>query len=128
VISTDLFTSKVITIIDEDSTVSAECPKQGIWFLSKVICSLKIRIVQTGQYFSRHGYSGGRYDRDFRIGRHISKRYYYRQSQEVRRKTNDLNRYAIIEPAVDFKRLEEVFVLESKNNKDNYEKVGEDNK
>jgi len=48
--------------------------------------------------------------------------------KEVRRKTNDLNRYAIIEPAVDFKRLEEVFVLESKNNKDNYEKVGEDNK
>jgi len=84
--------------------------------------------VQTGQYFSRHGYSGGRYDRDFRIGGIYPKGIIIGKVKEVRRKTNDLNRYAIIEPAVDFKRLEEVFVLESKNNKDNYEKVGEDNK
>jgi len=43
VISTDLFTSKVITIIDEDSTVSARVSKTRDLVLSKVICSLKIR-------------------------------------------------------------------------------------
>lgn len=42
--------------------------------------------------------------------------------KEIRRKTSDMNRYAIIEPAVDFKRLEEVFVLIGK---DNIEKAGE---
>ena len=34
--------------------------------------------------------------------------------KEVRQINNELNRYAIIEPAVDFKRLEEVYVLKRK--------------
>jgi len=34
--------------------------------------------------------------------------------KEVRRKTNDLNRYAIIEPAVDFKRLEKCLCWKAK--------------
>jgi rod shape-determining protein MreC len=129
VISTDLFTSKVITIIDEDSTVSARVSKtrdlvfvkgdlqlknQGLCRLDNIFPDMDIAV---GDTIETSGL-GGIYPKGIIIGK----------VKEVRRKTNDLNRYAIIEPAVDFKRLEEVFVLESKNNKDNYEKVGEDNK
>jgi len=125
VISTDIFSSKIITIIDEDSTVSARVSKtrdlvfvkgdlelknQGLCRLDNIFPDMDIAV---GDTIETSGL-GGIYPKGIIIGK----------VKEVRRKTNDLNRYAIIEPAVDFKRLEEVFVLENKNN---YEKVGEDN-
>ncbi len=126
VISSDLVSSKVITIIDEDSTVSARLSKtrdlvfvkgdlqlknEGLCRLDNIFPDVDISV---GDTIETSGL-GGIYPKGIIIGK----------VKEVRRKSSDLNRYAIIEPAVDFKRLEEVFVLESK---DNFDKVGEDNR
>jgi rod shape-determining protein MreC len=36
--------------------------------------------------------------------------------KEVRKSSNELNKYAVIEPAVDFRRLEEVIILKNRTN------------
>jgi rod shape-determining protein MreC len=36
---------------------------------------------------------------------------------EIKKASSELNRYAIIQPTVDFKRLEEVYVLRNKSGK-----------
>jgi rod shape-determining protein MreC len=126
IISADLVSSKVITIIDEDSTVSARVSKtrdlvfvkgdlqlknQGLCRLDNIFPDMDIAV---GDTIETSGL-GGIYPKGIIIGK----------VKEVRRKSSDLSRYAIIEPAVDFKRLEEVFVLE---NKDKLKKVGEGNR
>jgi len=123
VVSTDLISSKVVSIIDESSTVSARIAKtgnlvfvrgdlklkeQGLCKLDNIFPDVDISV---GDTIETSGL-GGIYPKGITIG----------TVKEIRRKTNDMNRYAIIEPAVDFKRLEEVFVLIGK---DNIEKAGE---
>lgn len=116
VISTGLMSSKVISIIDEGSSVSARIFKtkdlvvvkgdlklkeQGFCKMEYIPPDVDIavgdRIVTSGL--------GGIYPKGITIGKVV----------EIRRKTSEINRYAIIEPSVDFKRLEAVFVLKSKN-------------
>lgn len=126
VVKTELISSNVITIIDEESTVSARISKtrdlvfvrgdlklkdEGLCRLDNIFPDVDISV---GDTIETSGL-GGIYPKGIIIGK----------VKEIRRKASDLNRYAIIEPAVDFKRLEEVFVLKSKNN---LEEAGENNR
>ncbi len=123
VVSTDLISARVVSIIDEDSTVSARIAKTGnlvfvrgdLKLKEQGLCRLENIFpdvdISVGDTIETSGL-GGIYPKGITIG----------TVKEIRRKTSDLNRYAIIEPAVDFKRLEEVFVLIGK---DNIEKAGE---
>ncbi|MFZ5990083.1 MAG: rod shape-determining protein MreC [Bacillota bacterium] len=117
VIGTDLISSKVISIIDEGSTVSARISKTRDLVVVKGDLKLKdeglCRLdyippdvdVSVGDKIETSGL-GGIYPKGIIIG----------EIKEVRRRSSELNRYAIIKPAVDFKRLEEVLILVSKNN------------
>lgn len=117
VVNADLITSRVISIIDEDSTVSARISKtrdlvfvrgdlslkdQGLCRLDNIFPDVDISV---GDTIETSGL-GGIYPKGVIIG----------VVKEIRRRTSDLNRYAIIEPSVDFKRLEEVFVLIDRKN------------
>jgi rod shape-determining protein MreC len=109
------FTSKVLSIIDVDSTVSAVISKSMDFVLVKGDLSLKNQglcrmdimsmgsDLEVGDTVETSGV-GGIFPRGILIGR----------VKQVIQTNNELNRYAIIEPAVDFKRLQEVFVLKSK--------------
>lgn len=116
ILSSDITSSKVITIIDENSVVSGWIPKEGggpvrvigdLTLKSEGLCRMDyIPVdvdVEVGDVVETSGL-GGIYPKGIVIGKVI----------EVRNTSSDLSRYAIIEPAVDFKRLEEVFVLKSK--------------
>lgn len=117
VIGTDLISSRVISIIDEGSTVSARISKTRDLVVVKGDLKLKdeglCRLdyippdvdVSVGDKIETSGL-GGIYPKGIIIG----------EIKEVRRRSSELNRYAIIKPAVDFKRLEEVLILVSKNN------------
>ena len=111
------FTSKILSIIDVDSTVSAIITKsmdvvkvsgdmnlknQGLCRMDYIPLGLDLEV---GDQVETSGV-GGIYPRGILIGK----------VKQVIQANNELNRYAIIEPAVDFKRLQEVFVLKSKNN------------
>ncbi|AEV67788.1 rod shape-determining protein MreC [Acetivibrio clariflavus] len=115
VMQTDLFTSKVISIIDEDSSISARLSKtsdlvvvkgdrklkdQGLCIMNYIPADAD---VSAGDRVETSGV-GGIYPKGILIG----------TVREVRQRTNELDRYAIIEPVVDFKRLEEVFILKPK--------------
>jgi rod shape-determining protein MreC len=125
VLSAGLTSSKVVAIIDEDSTVSARITKtmdlvtakgdfklkdQGLLRLNYVSPEIDISVNDSVETSGLGGY----YPRGIKIG----------EIKEVRRKNGEFDRYAIIEPAVDFKRLEEVYVLKDKNTK----KAGEEEK
>ncbi|MCX7748189.1 MAG: rod shape-determining protein MreC [Clostridia bacterium] len=107
--------SKVVSIIDEGSSVSARISK------TRGLVQVKGDIVLKDQGLCRVDYiepgvdiaagdnietsgMGGVFPPGIIIGK----------VKEVRQANNELNRYAIIEPNVDFKRLEEVLVLRSK--------------
>jgi len=124
---TDLFTSKVISIIDEDSSISARLSKtsdlvvvkgdrklkeQGLCIMNYIPADAD---VSAGDRVETSGV-GGIYPKGILIG----------TVKEVRQRTNDLDRYAIIEPVVDFKRLEEVFILKPKTINNN--ETSEDSK
>lgn len=109
------FTSKVLSIIDIDSTVSAIISKslepalvkgdlnlknQGLCRMEFLSMGLDIEV---GDTIETSGI-GSIYPRGLLIGK----------VKQVIQTDNELNRYAIIEPAVDFRRLKEVFVLKSK--------------
>lgn len=108
-------TSKVLSIIDVDSTVSAIVSKSMKFVLVKGDINLKnqglcrMEIMSTdldlnvGDKVETSGI-GGIYPRGILIG----------EVKQVVQTNNELNRYAIIEPAVDFQRLQEVIVLKSK--------------
>lgn len=119
VISSELMSSKVISIIDEDSTVSARTIKerdmvsvmgdiklkdQGLCRVNSIFNNIDIAVGDTLETSGLGGY----YPKGISIG----------EVMEIRLKTGELYRYAIIKPVVDFKRLEEVFVLKSKKNAD----------
>lgn len=127
VMQTDLFTSKVISIIDEDSSISARLSKtsdivvikgdrklkdQGLCIMNYIPADVDI---SAGDRVETSG-MGGIYPKGILIGK----------VKEVRQRTNELDRYAIIEPVVDFKRLEEVFILKPKKTNDN--ETSEENK
>lgn len=127
VMETDLFTSKVIAIIDEDSSISARLSKtsdivvvkgdrnlkdQGLCIMNYIPADAD---VSAGDRVETSGV-GGIYPKGILIGK----------VKEVRQKTNELDRYAIIEPVVDFKRLEEVFILKPKATNNN--ETSEENK
>ena len=107
--------SKVLSIIDADSTVSAMVSKsmdvvivrgdlnlknQGLCRMDYIPMGLDLEV---GDTIETSGV-GGIFPRGILIGK----------VEKVIQASNELNRYAIIKPAVDFKRLQEVFVLKSK--------------
>lgn len=118
VFTSDLTSSKVLTIIDEDSAVAGWIAKTGgghvivrgdVTLKEQGLCRMDyIPLdvdVQVGDTIETSGL-GGIYPKGIVIGK----------VKEVRKTNSEMNRYAIIEPAADFKRLEEVYVLKSKIN------------
>ena len=116
VMSADLTSSKVLTIIDESSAVAGWISKTGgghvrvkgdILLKEQGYCRMDyIPLdvdVAVGDVIETSGL-GGIYPKGILIGKVI----------EVRETNSEMNRYAIIEPAADFKRLEEVYVLKSR--------------
>ncbi len=109
------FSSKVISIIDIDSAVSARITKNSeyvdvkgeISLRDKGLCKMyNIRPgadIAVGDSVETSGI-GGIFPKGIKIG----------EVKEIRQVNNELDRYAIIEPVVDFRRLEDVFVLKSK--------------
>lgn len=116
VLSSDMTSSKVITIIDEDSAVAGWISKAGggraivrgdLKLKEKGLCRLDyipLDIdVSVGDIVETSGL-GGIYPKGIIIGKVI----------EVRVTNSEMNRYAIIKPEADFKRLEEVYILKSR--------------
>lgn len=112
----DATSSKVISIIEEDSVVSAIISKpdgghviikgdinlkeQGLCRMEYIPFDVDVEvndIVETSGL-------GGIYPKGIIIGR----------VKEIRKTNSELDRYAIVEPVVDFKRIEEVFIMKSK--------------
>ncbi len=115
VLASDITSSKVITIIDEKSAVSGWISKTGgghaivrgdIVLKEKGLCKMDyipLEVdVEVGDIIESSGL-GGIYPKGIVIGEVI----------EVRKTNSELDRYAIIKPAANFKRLEEVYVLKS---------------
>ncbi|MGE5613378.1 MAG: rod shape-determining protein MreC [Bacillota bacterium] len=115
VISSDTSTANVQTIIDEESAVSGWIAKAGgghaivrgdMLLKEKGLCRMDyipLEVdVEVGDVIETSGL-GGLYPKGIVIGEVI----------EVRKTNSELNRYAIIKPEADFKKLEEVFVLKS---------------
>lgn len=115
IIGTDMFSSKVESIIDPKSSVSARISKsrdlvvvkgdlklseQGLCRMDYIPIDSDLAVGDTVETSGLGGY----YPRGIIIGR----------VKEIRESSSRGLRYAIIEPAVDFRRLEEVFVLADK--------------
>jgi len=111
--SSDITSSKVLTIIDEESAVSGWISKAGgghaivrgdMALKEKGLCKMDyipLEVdVEVGDVIETSGL-GGIYPKGIVIGEVI----------EVRKMNSELDRYAIIQPLADFKRLEEVYVL-----------------
>lgn len=117
VIDSGPFSSKIITITDPDSTVSARISKTGVdsvivkgdlTMKDAGLCRME-RIppdadISVGDTIETSGL-GGIFPKGIIIG----------TVKEVRKTNSELNRYAVIQPSVDFKRLDEVFILKAKN-------------
>jgi rod shape-determining protein MreC len=115
VLDTDISTSNIQTIIDEESAVSGWIAKPGgghaivkgdLQLKEEGLCKLvyiPIEIdIEVGDIIETSGV-GGIYPKGIEIGTVI----------EVRKTNSEFDRYAIIQPTADFKRLEEVFILKS---------------
>ncbi|HHW48983.1 MAG TPA: rod shape-determining protein MreC [Clostridiaceae bacterium] len=114
---TDITSSKVITIIEENSSVAGWIARTGGHVVVRGDMALKeeglcrmdyIPVdveVEVGDIVETSGL-GGIYPKGIIIGKVV----------QINKTSNELDRYAIIEPAADFKRLEEVFVLKNKVN------------
>ena len=112
---TDLLTSRVISIIDMDSTVSARVSSsRDVIFVrgdavlrSQGLCRADYIgpdvVIAPGDTIETSGL-GGIYPKGIVIGK----------VKEVIRNEGQYDSYAIITPVVDFKRLEDVIVLEKK--------------
>jgi rod shape-determining protein MreC len=116
IMTTDITSSKVITIIDEDSVLSGWISKAGggpvrirgdLALKEQGLCRMDyIPVdvnVEVGDVIETSGL-GGIYPKGIIIGK----------VKEVRTASSELDRYAVIEPSTDFKRIEEVFVLKEK--------------
>lgn len=116
VISSDVFSSKVVSIIDVNSSISAIISRTRDSVLVKGDLILKDQglckmdyipndaDISVGDKVETSG-TGGVFPKGILIGKVV----------QIKQTASELNRYAVIEPAVDFKRLEEVFVLINKN-------------
>lgn len=114
--NTDLFTSTVISILDPDSTVSSRVTKTREVVIVKGDAILKnsgfARLdyipedvdISRGDLIETSGY-GGIFPKGIIVGR----------VGDMYRGETGFMQYAQIEPVVDFKKLEEVFVLTPKN-------------
>jgi rod shape-determining protein MreC len=124
ILSSDITSSKVLTIIDEESAVAGWISKTGgghamvrgdMVLKEQGLCKMDyipLEVdVEVGDIIETSGL-GGVYPKGILIGKVV----------EVRKTNSEMNRYAIIQPAADFKRLEEVYVL--KNNGNNAEEIG----
>lgn len=123
---TDITSSKVVTIIEENSAVAGWIARTGGHVIVRGDMSLKDQglcrmdyipvdvDVEVGDVVETSGL-GGIFPKGIVIGKVV----------QVNKTSNELDRYAIIEPAADFKRLEEVFVLKSKVNNDSIGSVEE---
>lgn len=113
-------TSKVVSIIDEDSSVSGWISKPGgghvivrgdLKLKDRGLCKMEyipLEVnVEIDDVIETSGL-GGIYPKGLIIGKVV----------EIRKTSSDLSRYAIIQPVVNFKKLEEVYVLKTKNNED----------
>ena len=120
VISTDLTSSKVISIIDEDSVISCWLSKSGgghvivkgdLSLKEEGLChmyNIPINIdVSFNDVIETSGL-GGIYPKGILVGR----------VKEIRHSDSELDRYGVIEPEVDLKKLQEVFVLKRKEIKE----------
>lgn len=118
VVSADNSTANVQTIIDAQSAISGWIAKAGgghaivrgdMELKGKGLCKMDyipLEVdVEVGDVIETSGL-GGIYPKGIVIGEVI----------EVRKSNSELERYAIIQPAADFKRLEEVFVFRSEKN------------
>ncbi|MCX7923842.1 MAG: rod shape-determining protein MreC [Clostridia bacterium] len=117
VLNSDIISSKVVSIIDPGSSVSAIISKTRHQVIVKGDLSLKEKgfckmdlipldaDIAVGDTVETSGI-GGIFPKGILIGK----------VKRVMQSGNELGRYAIIEPSVDFKRLEEVFVLKNKTN------------
>jgi rod shape-determining protein MreC len=107
--------SKIICITDPDSTVSARLSKtrdevlikgdislkdQNLCIMDSIPPDAEINVDDTVETSGL----GGIYPKGILIGK----------IKEIRQVSGNLTRYAIVEPAVDFERLEDVFVLKNK--------------
>ncbi len=109
--------SKVMSILDVDSTISARLTKSSKYVLVKGDINLKDKgfcrmdnipadaDVAVGDSVETSGI-GGIYPKGITIGKVV----------EVRQVNNEMNRYAIVKPVVDFDKLETVSVLKNKVN------------
>lgn len=106
--------SKVEALIDKNTVISARISQKGdlvrvkgdIEYSDKGLCIMD-RIppetdIVVGDIVETSGI-GGIYPRGILIGKVI----------EVRKADDEINKYAIIQPAVDFRRLDEVIILKS---------------
>lgn len=111
----DLFTSKVTSIIDMDSTVAARVSRSRDILIVRGDAALRNSGLCRMDYISPNvdimpgdtietSGLGGIYPKGIIIG----------QVKEVIRNEGQFDSYAIITPVVDFKRLEEVIVLKEK--------------
>lgn len=120
VLSSDISSSKVITIIDEESAVAGWISKASgghaivrgdMALKEKGLCKMDyipLEVdVEVGDIIETSGI-GGIYPKGIVIGEVI----------EVRKMNSELDRYAVIQPAADFKRLEEVYVLKGNENQE----------
>ncbi len=118
VLDTDSATSNIQTILDEESAVSGWIAKAGgghaivkgdIQLKEKGLCKLvyiPVEVdIEAGDIIETSGV-GGIYPKGIVIGEVV----------EVRKTNSELDRYAIIQPSGDLKRLEEVFILKSETN------------
>lgn len=113
--SADLNSSKVTTIIDNGSIVSARLSKNGSYVLVKGDSELKDKglclmdyidpdaDISIGDDVETSGL-GGIYPKGINIGK----------VKQIRKSSNDFSKYAVVEPTVDFKRLDQVIVLNKK--------------
>lgn len=109
--------SKVEALIDKNTVISARISQKGdlvrvrgdIEYKDSGVCIMD-RIppeadVVVGDIVETSGI-GGIYPRGIQIG----------TVKEIRKANDQINKYAIIEPAVDFRRLDEVIVLKNNSN------------
>lgn len=109
--------SNVISIIDEESVISATVSKPGgpnvvvrgdINLKEQGLCRLDYipfdADVEIGDLVETSGL-GGIYPKGILIGKIV----------QIRKTSSEMDRYAIVEPVVDLKKIEEVFILTSKN-------------
>jgi len=120
IVSTDLTTSRVLTIVDESSAVSAYIENSGTGYAivrgdislrEQGLCRMDyIPLdveVSVGDVVETSGI-GGIFPKGILIGK----------ITDIRQTGNEMTRYAIIEPAADFKKLQEVYILKNLNEDD----------